>query len=241
MHRNIVRAYNCLQDEHNRARSVCVKILSPISVQPFYLHVIMYFWPIMYFGLGSVAFIMRPPARHPTEILQRPWLTLGMAAGIFAFSNGPLLFRTLYANSVEKAGRTVFAYPNPDVDMASFLVQQFNFAVFALLLAMIWLQSADWTGERSIEVNQGTPDSAINFRYMEQLSTMLLHWQFTFLAISVGFVVYTGIFWTQIIVHGDYQFGFEAVDIHVLWLVTVIMTATSLALTWRPGRSIRCV
>jgi hypothetical protein len=28
MHRNIARAYNCLQDEHDRVRSVCVKILS---------------------------------------------------------------------------------------------------------------------------------------------------------------------------------------------------------------------
>jgi hypothetical protein len=28
MHHNIVRAYNCLQDEHNRVRTACVKILS---------------------------------------------------------------------------------------------------------------------------------------------------------------------------------------------------------------------
>jgi hypothetical protein len=28
MHRNIARAYDCLQDEHNRVRAACVKILS---------------------------------------------------------------------------------------------------------------------------------------------------------------------------------------------------------------------
>jgi hypothetical protein len=28
MHRNIARAYNCLQDEHNRVRTACVKILA---------------------------------------------------------------------------------------------------------------------------------------------------------------------------------------------------------------------
>ena len=28
MRRNIVRAYNCLQDEHHRVRTACVKILS---------------------------------------------------------------------------------------------------------------------------------------------------------------------------------------------------------------------
>ena len=28
MHRNIVRAYNCLQDEHNRLRAACFKSFS---------------------------------------------------------------------------------------------------------------------------------------------------------------------------------------------------------------------
>jgi len=28
MHRNIARAYDCLQDEHDRIRAACVKILS---------------------------------------------------------------------------------------------------------------------------------------------------------------------------------------------------------------------
>jgi hypothetical protein len=28
MHRNIARAYDCLQDEHDRIRTACVKILS---------------------------------------------------------------------------------------------------------------------------------------------------------------------------------------------------------------------
>lgn len=28
MHRNIARAYDCLQDEHNRVRAACVKILA---------------------------------------------------------------------------------------------------------------------------------------------------------------------------------------------------------------------
>jgi hypothetical protein len=28
MHRNIVRTYHCIQDEHNRVRTACVKILA---------------------------------------------------------------------------------------------------------------------------------------------------------------------------------------------------------------------
>jgi hypothetical protein len=204
----------------------------PFSIQPFYLHIITYFWPIMYFGLGSAAFILRPPLLRSLRFFQRPWLTLEMAAGIFAFSNLPLLFRTLYANTAE-AGRTVFAYPNPDVDRASYIVQQFNFVIFSLLLAVIWVEWAAWAGETRTRMAEESSDDAIDFRQMEQLSKTLLHWQAIFLAISVGFIVYTAIFWDQIIVHGDYRFGFEAIDIHVLWLVTAIVTAVPLALTWR--------
>lgn len=205
---------------------------APFSVQPFYLHIITYFWPIMYFGLGSAAFIMRPPLRRSLRFFQRPWLTLEMAAGIFAFSNLPLLFRTLYSNTAD-AGRTVFAYPNPDVDRASYIIQQFNFVIFSLLLAVIWLEWAAWAGETRTRLAEESSDDAIDFRQMEQLSTTLLHWQAIFLAISVGFIVYTAIFWDQIIVHGDYRFGFEAIDIHVLWLVTAILTAAPLAFMWR--------
>ena len=186
----------------------------------------------MYFGLGCVAFILRPPLRRSLRFFQRPWLTLAMAAGIFVVSNSPLLFRTLYANRID-AGRTVFAYPNPDVDLASYIVQQFNFAIFSLLLAIIWLEWSVWAAEKRTELTQDTSDCAIDFHRMEQLSTMLLHWQVTFLAVSAGFAVYTAIFWTQIIVHGDYRFGYEAIDIQVLWVVTVVLTATPLALTWR--------
>jgi hypothetical protein len=34
MHRNIVRAYNCLQDEHNRLRAACFKSFSRNDKDP---------------------------------------------------------------------------------------------------------------------------------------------------------------------------------------------------------------
>jgi hypothetical protein len=41
------------------------------------------------------------------------------------------------------------------------------------------------------------------------------------------------VFWNQIIVHGDLRFGMGAINARVLWLVTSIMTAVPLVLTWR--------
>jgi hypothetical protein len=105
----------------------------PISIQPFYLHWIMYFWPIMYFGLGSVAFILHAKVRHGLGIARRKISVLITAACIFVFQIWPIVFRTEYASSPQQ-GRTVFAYLNPDIDFTSFEVQILNFAIFSLLL-----------------------------------------------------------------------------------------------------------
>jgi hypothetical protein len=204
-----------------------------ISVQPFYLHVIMYFWPTMYFGLGSVAFILRPPLRNTLRFFRKPLLTAGTATAVFILNMWPLLFRTLSARSIDQ-GRTVFAYTNPDVDAASFAIQQLNFAIFSLLLAIIWIEWSAWASERRAELKRhdGLDHSKIQ-ESVQRLSTTLLHWQATFLAASIGFMVYTAIFWTQIIVHQDLRFVLEAINAYILWLVTVILTATPLVFTWR--------
>jgi hypothetical protein len=68
---------------------------------------------------------------------------------------------------------------------------------------------------------------------LDQPSKDLLQWQITFLCISAGFIVYTAIFWDQIIIHSDYRFGFEALDIHLLWFTTAVFVSTPLAMRWR--------
>lgn len=205
----------------------------PISIQPFYLHWIMYFWPIMYFGLGSVAFILRPKVRHGLGIAKRKIVVLFTAACICVFQIWPIIFRTEYASSTQQ-GRTVFAYLNPDIDFNSFEVQMMNFAIFSFLLSVIWVQWSALAVERRAKLKSRIDSHAISLEFnMEELSAALLHWQAVFLLISVGFAVYTGLFWNQIIVHGDLRLGMEAINAHVLWLITSAMTAVPLVLTWR--------
>jgi hypothetical protein len=65
------------------------------------------------------------------------------------------------------------------------------------------------------------------------LSESLLHWQATFITLSLGFVVYTAIFWNQILKAGDWRFSFEAIVVHALWAITALATAAPLAITWQ--------
>lgn len=208
----------------------------PVSIQPFYLQVIMYFWPVMYCGLATAIFIVRPSeTEFSIKQLMRSsvfWLALC----IFAFFAVPLLFRTLTSANFA-SGRTVYAWSNPDLSIASFVVQLFNFTLLSLLLAIIWTEWSDFASEQRSKLLQANyAGSAVSFELINNLSSQLLRWQAAFLSISIGFAIYTEVFWTQIVRNGDSRFWFEAIIAHAMWLVTITITAVPLIVTWRAWR-----
>lgn len=68
---------------------------------------------------------------------------------------------------------------------------------------------------------------------MNELSRLLYRWQITFLTISSGFVIYTAVFWNQIVRNRDLRFCFEAIMAHAFWIVTIVITVSPLVATWR--------
>jgi hypothetical protein len=204
----------------------------PISLQPLYLHILMYYWPISYFGLSVAVFLLHPPIRQAERFVKRPFLTLATAAGIYLFSAGPLIFRTEFVKSIQQ-NRTVFAYCNPDVDLPSHIVQLCNFGVFALLLAAIWIEWSAWMSQVHREIRRDADAADFGgLAVINALSKSLLHWQLVFAAISIGFVMYTGVFWDQLIINGDSRFGYEAIVIHPLWITTAVFTVMPFVLRW---------
>ena len=113
----------------------------PVSAQPFWQHVIMYFWPLMYFCLGTLVLVLRPPSSKSTKAFDlRQTLQIGiMAAIIFIFATGPLIVRNLIALKHSDL-RTVYAYSNLDVDLTSFVCQIVNFLIFSILISILWHQ-----------------------------------------------------------------------------------------------------
>lgn len=207
-----------------------------ISIQPFYLHVLMYFWPVMYCGLSTVIFILRPSGaqRSLRSTLRAP--TLLLALGIFVGFVVPFVFRVFAAPSFAQ-GRTVYAYCNPDISLVSFLIQLLNFVLMCLLLAVIWTEWSEFASEQRVALLQASEEApAADFRLLSELSRQFFRWQVTFLAISVGFATYTGVFWTQIVRNGDKRFWYEAIAAHGIWVITIVLTATTLGVTWNTWR-----
>jgi hypothetical protein len=213
-----------------------LKKQAPYSLQPFYLHIIMFFWPIMYFGLFTAIWVIRPPGSRltPREMLTAPTLLLGL--GLFLCSAVPLWFRVWIAES-PSVGRKVFAYSNPDVSLISFSVQMLNFAMFSWALAVIWRQWTDYASRQRSALAEIKDSNELNCWLMDELSGSLFRFQGAFLIISSGFVVYTGIFWTQIVRHGDMRFMAEAISAHLLWFGTITVISTPVVMTWYSWRS----
>jgi hypothetical protein len=110
----------------------------PISIQPFYQHIIMYFWPIMYSCLGFLIFCLKPRTLTGKSCLRAKSLPL-LAVPIFVFNVSFIWIRNFGLHRLGQ-GRIIYAYSNYDVSPVSFVVQQFNFAIFSLLLAILWQQ-----------------------------------------------------------------------------------------------------
>jgi hypothetical protein len=110
----------------------------PVSAQPFYQHIIMYFWPLMYFCLGVLVFILRPHSKRLLSKHDAVQIVLTTII-VFIFAAGPLTVRNLIARESAE-GRTVYAYSNLDIDSASFVCQLTNFLIFSGLLSILWNQ-----------------------------------------------------------------------------------------------------
>jgi hypothetical protein len=212
-----------------------MKISPPVSIQPFHLHILMYFWPIMYFSLGCLVFLLRPPKSAKFKVSSTNLrVTVVLSTGIFLFDIWPLCWRVL-SSAGRTEGRIVYAYTNPDVSALCFAVQLANFLVFSILLALLWQQWAAAIVERQAVVRHERSNrkhGAIDVDAMHRLSRSLLHWQISFVTLSLGFVVYTAIFWNQIIRNGDWRFAFEAIVVHLLWLASAILLTAPVAIDW---------
>jgi hypothetical protein len=216
-----------------------LKKAPPISLQGFYEHPVMYFWPLMYTCLGVVIFLLPPDrGKGSRQFWSMPTVII-LGFVIFVIDSWPLWLRNLA--DPDPGACVVHAYSNYSVDPASFVVQQLNFCIFAVLLAAIWIQ---WARSCDRELLSSEPSEQINCvsavfqsATATRLAVQVLRSQVAFGVLSIGFVYYTGIFWTQIIRNGDRRFLLEAITVHLLRLVTGILIAAPPFLAWLRWRS----
>lgn len=211
----------------------------PISVQPLMYHILMFFWPFMYLCLGLLVTVLKPGRTSATNG-DRTSL-VAVASSIFLMSTFPLIVRNIALRST-RMGRVVYAYSNLDVDPASFAVQLINFAIFSVLLARLWL---DWIGastpnaESEPAHSRSWFDATVAPSRLEALSTLVLHWQVSFAVLSAAFMLYTAVFWRQLVRAGDLRFLPEAIIVHALWLISALIMAAPFWTAWRAWQSDR--
>jgi hypothetical protein len=210
---------------------------APVSLQPYYIHIISYCWPVMFFCLCIVAFFAHPADSASEE---KRGTTIFFAFLIFLAFVLPLCARTIYA-ATSGHGRIVYAYSNPDISLPSFVVQIINNLIQSLLLGLIWQQWVTYAilcRRKVVKMLQHIDsDCEIDLAILRDVSSLLLRWQFVFVMVSIGFSIYSAIFWTQIVRAGDTRFMFEALIGQFLWVVTLFLVALPLIITWQGWNS----
>src|ERR1022692_2522623 len=106
----------------------------PIHFVPFFQNIQILLHPVLYTCLGCLVFLVRPPNCSVSF-----FRTAAIALGIYLASKWPQYIRTFLFDTAE-AGRMVVAYPNWDIDLASFIMQEMVGLGACILLAVIWKQ-----------------------------------------------------------------------------------------------------
>jgi hypothetical protein len=179
-------------------------------------------------------FIAHPPNQDVRHAWKASYVTIiTTAVAIYAIDVAPLWHRTIFAASTTQ-GRQVFAYSNPNISLVSFIVQQINFMIFAALIAFLWVQWLTFASTRYKELLEEEIGavSTVSINTIARLSITMFHWQTVCAIISAAFILYTAIFWNQIIVNHDFRFGYEAVISYLIWVFTLVSVTIPLALTW---------
>jgi hypothetical protein len=116
-------------------------------------------------------------------------------------------------------------------------VQQIDFLILSSLLAVLWQQWAAALEFTLDALNRDTAitglDQAFNPELLERVSVSFLEWQRNFLIVSLGFILDTALFWTQIVLHHDRRFVPEAVAVYGVWIVTTVLIAAPFWISWR--------
>jgi hypothetical protein len=208
-----------------------------VSIQPFYNHILMYFWPTMFTGLGTAILILGPltgqrPFDAKNIVAAR---TLRIGIGVSLAFIAPFYFRVFLISSYA-AGRRVYAYCNWDVSMWGFVVQSLDFVLMSWLLGVVWTQWCSIAASQRSRLAQQSDAPESTFEILSELSRQFYLWQLAFVSVSAGFALYTGIYWVQIIRNRDARFWFEGFVTHAIWFISLGVVALPLIITWSAWR-----
>jgi hypothetical protein len=203
----------------------------PVSLFAFYLSPQMLLWPGIYTALGILIILCPPESWSWAWARMRKVAAYGTA--VYCFYEWPLWVRNFVLGS---HGRVVFAYPNYDIDPASFWAQEGTIFGFCLLLAALWLQWSHESGHCSqtlkIEEGDGFKYTIFSADAASRLTEQYSKWTYCSIILALGFLSFTNFFWSLVAKYHDQRYLLSAVLAHTLWGLSWIAISLPIWRLW---------
>jgi hypothetical protein len=207
----------------------------PVTLIPFLSVPSLWVDPIEFTCLAWLIILVRP---IDSPVLRRglnwwAW-AIGLAVWIYLLKATPQFSRNFWFNTTDY-GRTVFAYPNADIDSCSFWIQESISFIGILFLAVLWRQWVTFF-EEQLRIVQGRDGDAVQLAFntsrVNGLSNAYVHWQIASLLLALPFFLTTLFYWPVVFHHRDLRYVPSALISHVLWAVSWVFISLPLAVDW---------
>jgi hypothetical protein len=215
----------------------------PVTTSGFYLGSTMHLWPVLSLCLGVLVFVLRPKAASDVFTRAERITTLYFSLAGWLIYRSPSWFRN--SPWMLKEERTFYADTHWDVHWPSYVVQEANAVIIAVLLAVCWRQWILFAHGVEAQLSHApvtwskSDDSAAIVKLVNSIGRLYVQWQACSIVLATAFLMYTMFFWHMVIEMKDDRYLTHATIVHTMWLITWLIISTPLALCWIKWTGIR--
>lgn len=193
----------------------------PLSLIPYYLNPQMLLWLGIYAAFFLLIYLLL--AEQKIKILFTRKL-FSFSILVYIFYEWPLWLRNFVLTN---KGRTVYAYPNFDIDKYSYFCQEFIIYFFCLLATILITVSLQLYNSK-IKVKTEENDTNKFLILSSYYSTAYRNWFIHSTILALGFLSFTGFFWRLVFAYGDQRYVISALNAHVLWALCWVAISLNL-------------
>jgi hypothetical protein len=145
------------------------------------------------------------------------------------------VFNQYFGNLYER-GRTVFGYPQWDIDQVSFVLQEARVFVMIVLISVLWQRWSLYAADIQVNTREWASDTiniAASAERAVAVSDQVSRWQSHSLLLAITFLPWSWFFWSSVADLGDNRYIYTALLIHVMWGITWYFLSLPLLYSWR--------
>jgi len=193
----------------------------PISLIPYYLNPQMLLWLGIYIAFFLLIYMILTEQKIKINFSKKVWWFSFL---VYIFYEWPLWLRNFV---LTVKGRTVYAYPNYDIDKYSFFCQEFIIYFFCLLATILITVSLQlYNRETNIENEENDTNKFLILS--SYYTTAYRNWFIHSTILALGFLSFTGFFWRLVFIYGDQRYIISALNAHVLWALCWVAVSLNL-------------